>query len=520
MTNHRKTAREALETAYREHGDNATNKFELFAYADGLPDEIDEAEAISMAADVMADAPEPKQPNTPVRRWDEACFADANPGVYPPEMAEYDGWMVHKGDKLPYAPWTDHDAPAPCSNHNDHRTTAECDHSARYKWGWEPNRRPFDDAQMLLDDPQVEGLVFIQTEADPFVFVDGDDVRDPETGDVHPAFIALLNHFGLTYADLSVSGSGVHAIYRGDLPADESVATWQIDSKPWGSNNEKPVIEIYSGKHVNVTTGQHVDGAPEEVRPWGAEVAHTIVEANITTNTTPRQELREARQRAEVGGGDARQGTDASECIKELNRLSAAAVAEKTIVDEWTDESGAGRGFLPTWGSSDDGGTANFVDETCWVDTGKNGGRGGPIEMALIHLGELRNENAQIGCASGSDFWTGYEHLRDLGFRLPEPPYTDGQEETAASDYYDADLGDYTDGDPWSDPDAMLEACLAARADGEVPEGAEPPSLALTPIVRDLLGVDNPSEATKEAAVEVFHEELTVDSFTDGEVLL
>lgn len=517
MTDDRAAAREALEAAYREHAD-ATNKYELFGYADGLPTEIDDTEAVSIAAEVLADPPEPKESNTGTNGWEGAGFDDANPGVYPPEMTEYGGWMTHKGDKLPYAPWTDHDAPASCSKHDT--TTDECDCSARYKWGWEQNRRPFDDAKMALDDPQIAGLVFIQTEEDPFVFVDGDDVRCPETGDVHPAFTALLEHFGLTYADVSVSGAGVHAIYQGDLPADETFVEWEIDAEPWGANDETPFIEIYSGKHVNVTTGQHVDGTPEEVRSWDAEVAHTIVEANTAISKTAREELREAQQQADTAADADGRETDASECIRAVNRLNASAVAEKTIVSEWTDESGAGRGFLPTWGSSDDGGTANFVDETCWVDTGKHGGRGGPIEMALIDLGELDDEDAEVGKAEGSQFWTGYEHLRDLGFSLPEPPYAGDDDSNTASDYYNADLGSYTDGDPWSDPDAMLEACLKARAAGVVEADADPPTLALTPIVRDLLGVDDPSEVTREAAAEVFRDELTVDNYDGEEVLL
>lgn len=520
MTDYRAATREALEAAYRNHGDDATNKYELFAYAEGLPDGIDDTEAVSIAADVLADPPESEQSNTVLKRWEKADFKRTNLGVYPVEMAEYDSWMTRKDGKLPYAPWTDHDAPAPCSRHSDDRTTAECDHSARYKWGWKQNRRPFDDAKLALDDPDLTGLVFIQTEEDPFVFIDGDDVRDPETGDVHPAFTALLEHFGLTYGDVSISGSGIHAIYRGDLPADETVATWQIDTEPWGANDDEPAIEIYSGKQVNVTTGQHIAGTPEEVRSWDAEVAHTVVEANTTASKTASRELRETQPQSNVPDNNSDDDTEASECLRAVNRLNAVAVAEKTIVDEWTDESGAGRGFLPSWGSSADGGTANFVDETCWVDTGTNGGRGGPIEMALIDLNELDNKDAEVGCATGSDFWTGYEHLTDLNFNLPEPPYAgEESDNNTTSNYYDIDLAGYTDGDPWSDPDAMLEACLEARADGMVEADSEPPKLALTPITRDLLGVDNPSEATLEAAVDVFHD-MTSHDFDGGQVLM
>lgn len=39
---------------------------------------------------------------------------------------------------------------------------------------------------------------------DPFAFVDGDDIRCPVTRKVHPAFVEILDEFGLTYTDVSV----------------------------------------------------------------------------------------------------------------------------------------------------------------------------------------------------------------------------------------------------------------------------------------------------------------------------
>jgi len=498
VTDATEEAREALEAAYVEHADTDPNKYELFAHADGLPDEIAADEAVSLASDLLADPPTVETAKSAPETWEEADFAETTPRVYPDEMTEHGGWMTHKGNKLPYAPWTDHDAPAPCSEHDT--TADECDCSARFKWGWEPNRRPFEKARLALDDERLDGLVFIQTEDDPFVFIDGDDVRDPETGEVHPAFVAHLEHFGLTYADVSTSGTGVHAVYRGDLPADETVATWEIDTEPWGTNDEPPAIEIYSGKHVNVTTGDHVAGTPEHVAVWDAQTAHHIVEANGCVDNSARQSLQQRYDDTD-GGLDTDDGV--TDQIRALNRLDARKVAERTIVSEWTDTSGKLDAFYPTWGTGAPG-TANIVDREMWVDTGKEDGHGGPIEMALIDMNELDHTDAEFGCASSSDFWTGYEHLRDLGFNLPEPPYE--EEDDTASDYYEADLSAHTDGDPWSDPDAMLEACLSAREAGAVPSAAEPPALALLPITRDLLGVETPSAATKEEAAEVFRE--------------
>jgi len=497
--------RDALEDAYQRKADAETNKYELFGYASDLPDGADDELALSVAAEVIRDPPEPEEPKTAPEGWSEADFSTTTPGVYPEEHREYDAWMVHRGDKLPYAPWGSTDDPAPCSTHN---TTADkCDCDARWKWGYEPNRNTFRKAKLALDDSRFEGLTYIQTAADPFVFVDGDDVRDPATGDIHPAFLAILEHLGVTYADVSTSGAGAHTYYRGTLPGDETAAAWEIDDEPFGQNADLPAVEIYSGKHVCVTTGEHVAGTPADVRRWNGEVLRPLLEANDELDETP------AVERPDRSSKPSREADGA---IDALNRLDAVEVAERTIVDEWTGSGGAGRTFLPTWGKSTDGGTANFVDETCWVDTGKNGGRGGPVEMALIDLGELSNGTSEVGYATGAEFWKGYEHLRDLGFDLPEPPTTD---DNGKSGYYDADLGAYVDGDPWSDPDAMLTACLMARAEGAVSRDAKPPTLALTPIVREYLGVDDVGEQTRDMAAEVFHDDLSAATHVDGREL-
>lgn len=72
----------------------------------------------------------------------------------------------------------------------------------------------------------------------------------------------------------------------------------------------------------------------------------------------------------------------------------------------------------------------------------------------------------------------GVDHGRDRG------------DSDARSDYYDADLSAFAngDGDPWTEPEVMLQACLRARDAGAVSEHAAPPTLALLPLQRDVLG--------------------------------
>lgn len=109
-----------------------------------------------------------------------------------------------------------------------------------------------------------------------------------------------------------------------------------------------------------------------------------------------------------------------------LDDLATERVAEKTIVDEWTDKapglddnsSSDARAFVPTWGGSDCSGTANIVTNRGWNDTG-GGGYGGPVVMALIDLGSMSPGTASPKRAKGQTWARGVDHLRGLGFDVP-----------------------------------------------------------------------------------------------------
>lgn len=138
--------------------------------------------------------------------WNTAGFANPTAGTWPLELLEREQWMAHVG-KQPFAPWSDRDHPE-----------ADADEDARWKWGLNGNYVDGETIALAEDDPRLDGRAFIQQVDDPYMYVDGDDVRDPETKTVHPAFIAALEQLGLTYADISQSDTGVHAQYQGQLP--------------------------------------------------------------------------------------------------------------------------------------------------------------------------------------------------------------------------------------------------------------------------------------------------------------
>ncbi len=101
---------------------------------------------------------------------------------------------------------------------------------------------------------------------------------------------------------------------------------------------------------------------------------------------------------------------------------------------------------------------------------------------------------------------------------------TDHLDDSPTSGYYDVDLQDYTETEqsPYADPDVMLAACLRARAAGAVEEDAEPPTLALIPIVRDAGKTENPGDmgpGLRSMAIEAFQEDLTIDDVQDDDTV-
>ena len=392
------------------------------------PEPAEPADMEGREADSGDDDPQGEGAETAAAAWGELDFSETTPQTWAPAQIDRDAWMCREETKAPYAPWADADAPVEC-NHEDHTeatTCAECSHHAGYKWGSDGSREhvyaDHDTAREWADMvPTLSSdLVYIQREADPFAFVDGDDVRAPETGEIHPAFEAILEHLGVTYADVSTSGGGVHAVYRGEIPLDGvPQATFPIDSEPWGENDDPPAVEIYDGKHVCIATGDHIAGSGTEVAEWDDDALADVLRANGY------------EEREEVGAdteldlddyeptatGSDETTDDIRDIFRALDRLDPKRVAERTIVREWTRGK---RSFLPVWGSSDDNGTANYINDKIWHDTGRDGGYGGPAVMAAIDAGLINHTGAEPSDVRGSTFFEAIDHLRDLGFSIPE----------------------------------------------------------------------------------------------------
>ncbi|MDR9432030.1 MAG: phage/plasmid primase, P4 family, partial [Natronomonas sp.] len=99
-------------------------------------------------------------------------------------------------------------------------------------------------------------------DGEPVTLLDWDDVRDPDTGEVHPVCAAALDAVD-AYAEISQSGEGIHQFVYGKVPTMLQFLR-HIDDEPF-VGDDLPMIEMYSGKRVCAMTGTHVAGTGDDL---------------------------------------------------------------------------------------------------------------------------------------------------------------------------------------------------------------------------------------------------------------
>jgi hypothetical protein len=212
--------------------------------------------------------------------------------VYPPVLRDRDLWTVRKtGDKRPRAPyraqpskdWTvkgtchragwGQDLPAeerPETSFDTARNWAETDEYILESMDWNAD----DDAPFTLE----LGIILPpeQSGDNSLTLIDGDDVRDPESGEVHPAFIEIMERLD-SYASLSTSGKGLHLYVYGSLPTGYGQFVEDIDDTPW-VGDDNPKVEIYDHGHVAAMTGEHIEDTPTDISDGQAAIDWIIDE--------------------------------------------------------------------------------------------------------------------------------------------------------------------------------------------------------------------------------------------------
>ena len=137
------------------------------------------------------------------------------------------------------------------------------------------------------DEIRTAGIGFVFSPTGPFVGVDLDKCRDPETGDVDDWARDLIDALG-TFAEWSPSDTGTHAIGRGELPA---------------GGNCSGDVEMYEDGRFFTVTGQHVTGTPTAPQAFqdALEDAHA---EHITGDDDPTDATAQAPQNGPVTPAD------------------------------------------------------------------------------------------------------------------------------------------------------------------------------------------------------------------------
>ena len=133
--------------------------------------------------------------------------------------------------------------------------------------------RDWDGLKIGVDLPAVERVIsdtvrigiIIPPDQDgrTITLLDWDDVRDPDTEEIHPvAARALAECDG--YAEVSQSGKGIHQFVFGEIPGNLKKFIRHIDDEPF-IGDDRPALEMYQSGRVCAMTGEHVAGSGEDV---------------------------------------------------------------------------------------------------------------------------------------------------------------------------------------------------------------------------------------------------------------
>jgi primase-polymerase (primpol)-like protein len=179
----------------------------------------------------------PAQPSEPFTESDKAPNGDRAPLEKPPlipkALQALDQWVVWRSESRD-------NQPKPAKRPLNPKTGKPASVSNPATWG------SFIDALAALQKTQVDGLGFVFTDSDPFVGIDLDECRNPETGEIEPWALDIIERLN-SYTEASPSGTGVHILTRGKLPA---------------GGRKAGQIEMYETARFFTATGAHITGTP------------------------------------------------------------------------------------------------------------------------------------------------------------------------------------------------------------------------------------------------------------------
>jgi hypothetical protein len=367
----------------------------------------DIAESGSSKYEVLNEQSDEEKHETP-DRLDLSKRPEYEEDVYLEDAKQTNQWLNWSYDqdrKIPRAPWRSGDKFV----------------SAQDPKNWTDFQTAREYADML---PGFEFAFNLADEGEGWrcVFVDLDDVRDPESGDLHPVARDLVERAG-SFAQVSTSGTGLHIFVDGTLP--DGVESIE-DSLPDHNTFPDAEIEVYDKARFVGMTGYHLVETPTCLVE-NQEFVDELAEEYISHAEGTPDEMRSEPELSREEVLDVETTDDIEEVFDAVQHVSPSDI---TLRSEVTHErSSREKDLNPSWTTSKSGTRLGQVGDG-WVY--RKGMVGlDALQVVALEEGIIHNVNQY---PEGDEFWQAVDALRERGAHIPkyEPPEDSGSKPVAA----------------------------------------------------------------------------------------
>lgn len=314
--------------------------------------------------------------------------------AYPDHLITREQWLLWKpesgGRKVPRAPWVTGDP---------FKFVSATDQS-----NWTSFETALEWKRKLPGDFE---LAYVLSESDDTVFIDLDNVvSDAGISDAAADVIQQTD----SYTAVSTSGSGLHILGTGELPASCTSITGVLNATCDGNNE---TVEVYDSDRFIALTGDHVETTPATLSDASSTIERFTAQYESDADSTSQTPRMASRQSSVAPRPPESDSTDNVEDI--FAAIEHTTPSEITLVSEKTNSRGDGSAsYDPAWAESDSG-TRLAVLEDGWIY------RKGMIELDALQVVAL--EEGLITSVDeyprGEAFWESVDRLRDRGAAIP-----------------------------------------------------------------------------------------------------
>lgn len=329
--------------------------------------------------------------------------------VYPWDLrSEREQWITWKEDdkrKIPRAPYAHPEWPDKYVDAQDADLWTD-----------------FETAREWAETLSGHGLAYVIGDREHYredlVLVDYDDVRDSDSGAIHPVVRGHLQQ-AASYADVSTSGTGIHLLCRGSLPAAVTAVEADLPTHPDYPNAE---IEVYDSARFVVMTGAHIVATPTETRTAIDFLAHLVDQYGNTESPSPSGQVSETMEEAIEGVGTVNRGegdpsaattSDIQDVFRAIEQIEPSDIQLRSTATE--ERSDGTKSLDPAWENSKSGTRIAQLEDGWLYRQGMQ-----PLNALQIVALEEGLITSVEEYPEGETFWEAVETLRNRGAHIPE----------------------------------------------------------------------------------------------------